>query len=93
MLTVLEVKLALRLARSVVFDVPQNIFGLFHYNGTLLTHTELAIIQNLQILFFRAALQLLILQSVHITRVVPSQVQNLEDTLVKFYAAADCPAK
>lgn len=64
--TVLEVKLA----RSAVSDIPQNTVGPFCYQSTLLTHTELLSTRISR--FFSSGLdeRLLILQSVHITRVV-----------------------
>ena len=60
--------------------------------GTLLTHFQLTADQDAQIPYSRAAFYRLILQSVCIARVAPSQVQNLALALVKCHAISDCPA-
>lgn len=53
---------------------------------------QLAFNQNPQIPFHEAALQPLIPQAISISKVSPSQVQNLALILVEFYIVDDCPA-
>ncbi|KAK4811354.1 LOW QUALITY PROTEIN: hypothetical protein QYF61_027583 [Mycteria americana] len=59
--------------------------------GTLLTHIEPAVNQHPQVPFCRAALQPLLSQSILVSSVTPSQVQNLAFVLIKFHAIDDCP--
>lgn len=49
-----------RLASNAMFDVPQDMIGLPGCLGTWLTHVQIAVNQDLQILFSMAALQHLI---------------------------------
>ena len=55
---------------------PQGTICSLGCQGTLLTHVQLIVNQNLQITFHRAPLQPLITQSLHISRTVTFQVQN-----------------
>lgn len=64
--------------------------GPFGHQGTLLTHIELPINPKPQIPFCKAALQPLVPQSTHTSRIIPSQVQNLAFVLVKHHMVGDC---
>ena len=72
------------LASYAVLDASQDTAGPSGCQGTLLTHIQLAINTNPQMSFQEAVVQPLIPQSVHITRIAPSQVENLALALVKF---------
>ena len=60
--------------------------------GTLLIHAQLSVNQDPQISFSGATLQHLISQTVHIARVVPTQLQNPALALVKLHVIGDCSA-
>lgn len=59
---------------------------------TLLTHFQLSTHQDTQVPLHGAALQHLIPQLVHTSRVAPSQVQNLAISLVELHWVGYCPA-
>jgi len=79
-----------QLAGYAVLDAPQDTVGLFDSQGTLLTLIQLAINLYPQISFRGAALQPLVPQFVHITRITASHVDN--PALAKFHMVGDCPA-
>ena len=81
-----------RLASDAVLDAPQDTDDHFGCQGALLTHIQLAINPNPHISFRRAALKALIPQFVHITRIIPFQLQNLALACIKFHTVANCPA-
>lgn len=68
----------------------QSMAGLPGYLSTLLTRVQLAVDQETQIPFSRAALRHLISQSVY--RVASSQVQYPALALVKLHMVGDCSA-
>lgn len=61
----------------------------FDCQGVLLTHAEPTGNQHTQILFYRAALQPLISQSLLVSSITTSQVQDLALVLITFHAVAD----
>lgn len=78
-----------QLVTYAVFEAPQNTVGPPGCQGTVLIHS---INQNPQVSFCRDAPQPLIPQSVYISRITLSQVQNLVLVLVKVHSVGDCPA-
>lgn len=73
-------------------DASQDTVGLAVFLGTLFTHIQLAVKQDPQISFSRAALQCLIPQSECIARVTSSQVQNPALAFNKLQTVGDCSA-
>lgn len=67
-----------------VLNEPQDTLGPIGCQGTLQTHIELSINRNPQIRFCRAVCQPLVPQSIHPSRITPSQVQNPLVVLAKF---------
>ena len=64
-------------AGDLSFDAVQIIIGLLGCKRTLLAHVLLFIHQNSQVLLCRAALSRFLLQSIHISEIAATQVQNL----------------
>lgn len=79
-----------QLSRNAVYDALQDMVGSFGYQGTLLTCIQFVVNQNPHIPFFRAVLQPLVHQSVPISRVAPSQMQNPTLAIAIFYVVDDC---
>lgn len=69
----------------------QNLHGTSF--GTLFTHVQFAINQNPQIPFFGVALQTLVPQSGHISKVALSQVQNPALALITLHSIGDCSSQ
>lgn len=70
-------------------DMLEDTVGPFGCQGTLLTHIQPAVNQNPQIPFHGTSLHPLIPQSVHLSRVAPSQVQY--PTLTKLHEISSYP--
>lgn len=80
----------LRSASYAVLDTPQDTVFPFGCQGALLAHIQFSKNPDPQASFCRAALQPLVSQFAHVTRITPSQGENLGLAYIKFHVIGDC---